>query len=539
MERSLSSLTFKGSIPEAIAEAKKQKKLFVVYISGEDVNSVNLENTTWTDLTVAESLSKYCIFLHILDRSTDATNFCAICILVLSENFLLKYYSLYLHQLLIDPQNSVPCITAIGYNGVQVWKSEGFVSAEVLASNLEKAWLSLHIQETTATVLSAALASKKSEPPPSETSVIGTSGGSSGTAVPSPTLQKNVQSSEATSSVGSEMVKENNTEKGVKTSLEFASGSQSGSIEDELSTSSSEAVKDSLGTVMAEPSSSRTEHESFDAAPVLDPVIKRNINHHSSGPEVHSKAISAEAKVAVQYEKADDKNDEKVKSLADCGKVNESSDVHLNIRLHNGVSLREKFDLTSSLRVVKDYVDNQASGLGPYDLAVPYPRKVFSDEDLSKSLSELSLFNRQTLVVVPRQKASSSSFEKTNSSTNAHPSNETAGGYFGYVRRMLSYVNPFSYFSGGANSSISGQDSQTGIWEYSPNSAFRNNLARRETNDSTSSSRNDSKDGPRTTSAFGSNIHTLKRDEDDDRFSDRNAFWNGNSTQYGGDNNGK
>ncbi|KAJ0091780.1 hypothetical protein Patl1_26277 [Pistacia atlantica] len=309
-------------------------------------------------------------------------------------------------------------------------------------------------------------------------------------------------------------------EKGVKTSLEFASGSQSGSIEDELSTSSSDTVKDSLGTVMAEPSSSRTEHESFDAAPVLDPVIKRNINHHSGGPEVHSKAISAEAKVAVQYEKADDKNDEKVKSLADCGKVNESSDVHLNIRLHNGVSLREKFDLTSSLRVVKDYVDNQASGLGPYDLAVPYPRKVFSDE-------------------VPRQKASPSSFEKTNSSTNAHPSNETAGGYFGYVRRMLSYVNPFSYFSGGANSSSSGQDSQTGIWEYSPNSAFRNNLARRETNDSTSSSRNDSKDGPRTTSAFGSNIHTLKHDEDDDRFSDRNAFWNGNSTQYGGDNNGK
>ncbi|XP_031274162.1 plant UBX domain-containing protein 11 [Pistacia vera] len=492
MERSLSSLTFKGSIPEAIAEAKKQKKLFVVYISGE----MSIQSTWKTP--------------HGLT--------CA-----------------------IYPQNSVPCITAIGYNGVQVWKSEGFVSAEVLASNLEKAWLSLHIQETTATVLSAALASKKSEPPPSETSVIGTSeqGGSSGTAVPSPTLQKNVQSSEATSSVGSEMAKENNTEKGVKTSLEFASGSQSGSIEDELSTSSSEAVKDSLGTVMAEPSNSRTEHESFDAAPVLDPVIKRNINHHSSGPEVHSKAISAEAKVAVQYEKADDKNDEKVKSLADCGKVNESSDVHLNIRLHNGVSLREKFDLTSSLRVVKDYVDNQASSLGPYDLAVPYPRKVFSDEDLSKSLSELSLFNRQTLVVVPRQKASSSSFEKTNSSTNAHPSNETAGGYFGYVRRMLSYVNPFSYFSGGANSSSSGQDSQTGIWEYSPNSAFRNNLARRETNDSTSSSRNDSKDGPRTTSAFGSNIHTLKRDEDDDRFSDRNAFWNGNSTQYGGDNNGK
>lgn len=175
---------------------------------------------------------------------------------------------------------------------------------------------------------------------------------------------------------------ENNTEMGVKTSSEFASDSQSGSIEDELSTSSSEAVKDSLGTVMAEPSSSRAEHESFGAAPALVPVMKRNINHNSSVPKVHSKAISAEANVALQYEKADDKNDDKVNSLADCGKVSESSDVHLNIRLPDGVSLREKFDLTSSLRMVKDYVDNQASGLGPYDLAVPYPRKVFSDEGM-------------------------------------------------------------------------------------------------------------------------------------------------------------
>lgn len=35
MERSLPSLTFKGSISEAIVEAKRQRKLFVVYISGK------------------------------------------------------------------------------------------------------------------------------------------------------------------------------------------------------------------------------------------------------------------------------------------------------------------------------------------------------------------------------------------------------------------------------------------------------------------------------------------------------------------------
>ena len=38
---------------------------------------------------------------------------------------------------------------------------EGFVVAEILAPNLEKTSLSLHIQETTATVLTAAFTSKK------------------------------------------------------------------------------------------------------------------------------------------------------------------------------------------------------------------------------------------------------------------------------------------------------------------------------------------------------------------------------------------
>jgi hypothetical protein len=112
----LSSLTFKGSLPEAIFEAKGKKKLFVVYISGEDEESDKLNRLTWTDasvgfscfytfhslplllkmqtrlffthiiivcflIKVADSLSKYCILVHIQAGSVDATNFSAICIL--------------------------------------------------------------------------------------------------------------------------------------------------------------------------------------------------------------------------------------------------------------------------------------------------------------------------------------------------------------------------------------------------------------------------------------------------------------------------
>lgn len=78
-----------------------------------------------------------------------------------------------------------------------------------------------------------------------------------------------------------------------------------------------------------------------------------------------------------------------------------------------------------------------------------------------------------------------------------------------------------------------------------PNPSLQNSLrdggrpsASDQTAPTTASDRNNKK-SRRLTSSFGGNIHTLKHDEDDERFSDKNAFWNGNSTQYGGNDDGK
>jgi hypothetical protein len=87
-------------------------------------------------------------------------------------------------------------------------------------------------------------------------------------------------------------------------------------------------------------------------------------------------------------------------------------------------------------------------------------------------LSELGLLNRQALIVVPHQRATgyhreaSSSSDRTNF-TNVDSSNGTNGGYFAYLRKVLSYMNPFSYLGGGTSSSSSGQESQNGMWQYS------------------------------------------------------------------------
>lgn len=60
-----------------------------------------------------------------------------------------------------------------------------------------------------------------------------------------------------------------------------------------------------------------------------------------------------------------------------------STDVHLNIKLPDGSSLQVKLSVMDTLRAVKDHIDrNQTIGFSSYDLAVPYPRKVFSDQGI-------------------------------------------------------------------------------------------------------------------------------------------------------------
>ncbi|CAN7063128.1 unnamed protein product, partial [Brassica rapa subsp. trilocularis] len=500
----------KGSVMEAILEAKTQKKLFVVYISGKDEEeSDKLNKLTWTDasvgfstfaikghcfipniivvclllLQVAESLSKYCVLLHLQAASVDATNFSA-----------------------IYPYSSVPCIAAIGFSGTQVWKNEGFIAAEDLASSLEKAWLGLHIQETTASIFSAALASQNSEQPTSSASnvVLPSEEGSTSDAVAaSQSTGTSVQPSERKSTVTSASTKEKNDGSAaikVKQSAEPCN----------QPASSVQAEKEPVRPAAPRPDDSSTSKSSTDRKRKQETVISKAERDVNLPKSVATKEI--------------------VKAKEEGGEDGESwkppSDVHLNIRLPDGANLQEKFSVTSTLRMVKDYVNSNqtTTELGAYDLAVPYPRKVYSDQDLDKSLSELGLLGRQALIVVPRKRATvhqrGPSYPEPNNNTDTN-----SGGYFGYLRRVLSYANPFSYF-GGASSSA---PEPRGSMEYK----VRNTLAQAGSED-----RGNVRNRRPTTSRIGSNIHTLRHDEEDAPFGDGNAFWNGNSTQYGGESGG-
>lgn len=116
------------------------------------------------------------------------------------------------------------------------------------------------------------------------------------------------------------------------------------------------------------------------------PVQEANlVDLQSEGKKFTLEGVVTECKSAVQAKSADDyKNHDRDFSI-------NKSDVHLNIRLPDCTSLQEKFSLTSILREVKNYVDEkQDISMRSYDLAIPYPRKVFGNDGMN-SLSFLFL----------------------------------------------------------------------------------------------------------------------------------------------------
>lgn len=168
------------------------------------------------------------------------------------------------------------------------------------------------------------------------------------------------------------------TELGVQSFSRSICANELESSEDERSAYSTETAKELLSPETVDPNNSRVGHNNSagveDGCPA--PEENNNVLDCDSG-------ISQRASQITPNESNEAVPDKKLKAVEDkkADALDYSNDVHLNIRFPNGASLQEKFSVTSTLRMVKDYVDsNQASGVGTYDLAIPYPRKVFNDQ---------------------------------------------------------------------------------------------------------------------------------------------------------------
>ncbi|XP_042420235.1 plant UBX domain-containing protein 11-like [Zingiber officinale] len=503
MERSTLSLAFKRSIAEAINESRKQKKLFMVYISGDDENSVKMDEETWLDQRVGESISKCCILLHLTAGSVDASQFSA-----------------------IYPQRATPSITAIGLNGVMLWHHVGYITTENLITNIDKAWAALQMQEAALTLLTVALSSKEPDTlnnvPSSSVVPSGqlTSGESN---VPSTSSDKPTDKSESKTPTDYQQLKENTLVGETSSQADSIAAVKTRNV-DCLSSEDLHSLKNINSTT------SDLGENNF---PILNTTVDNSQAAAFSEPDGNDTILcSIPSQVATEAQETTTQV-KKIDFYSGLSNPVKSNDIHLNIRMPTGNNLQTKLTINDTLNSVKIFVDeNLDNVLSLYDLAVPYPRRLFNNEDMQRTLSELGFASRQALIVVPRNQATQP--HRVQLSMNMTTSNDSNRGYFDYVKRVLSYVNPFSYLGGNNSSSNSETLARTdGPWQHSSNPALQNHSLDSDNRNTARDSSASSSARPRPARQFGSNIHTLRHDGDSS--SDKNVFWNGNSTQFGGD----
>ncbi|WVZ80359.1 hypothetical protein U9M48_027839 [Paspalum notatum var. saurae] len=210
-------------------------------------------------------------------------------------------------------------------------------------------------------------------------------------------------------------------------------------------------------------------------------------------------------------------------------------DIQLSIRMPSGNRLEIKLTKLDILRKVKNFVDeNKGSGIGSYDLSLVYPKRVFSEQDMEATLCELGIQNRHAMIVVPHRQSGLISMPRSSSPSYDVGGNSGAGGYFGHLRTVLSYVNPLPYLRGTLTSSNPELQQNEGPQQHRDGSGpqrerwpLPGNMGQEVIDEG---SANILRRRPRT---FGANVHTLGS-EDPGPSDDRNVFWNGNSTEYGG-----
>ncbi|KAL5203997.1 hypothetical protein ABZP36_008868 [Zizania latifolia] len=532
MERTLDSLTYEGSIPDAINQSRRDKKLFVVYISGEDEASSSLEQSTLVDENVAEVIVRCCIFLHLKQGNVDASQFSA-----------------------IYPQNAIPSISVIGLNGVMLWRHEGYISSNDLKENIEKAWAAFRLQETTATFLTASLASRTAEPLNTTSITLPTQGGSSALE------NASTSSSQSTGNSGAS---------GFANSTDLVAQQPSSMRHDQETPKTSEKECSNLDSSPG----SRTVQERPDSASTQVkgslPDHSRNINidgrpnpnqtdstaslkRKNKVDEGSSKVLSESAPItttsrgkSLQLPEDRDKATTANTTIESAPCPVKSNNIQLVIRMSDGPSLQIKLMKDDNLRKVKDFVDeNRGTGAGSYDLAMLYPKKVFTEQDMDTTLCDLGIETRQALIVVPhRQSIQAAKHQSSSSSPHVGDNNSDGSGYFGYLRTVLSYVNPLSYVRGNPTSSNPEQLATEVSEQYRPSSRPLNPPGADTGSDSWAVPDNgnqhaarDNNSGStlrRRTRHVGGNIHSLRSEEDQGPSDDRNVYWNGNSTEFGG-----
>ncbi|KAG0599137.1 hypothetical protein M758_12G130700 [Ceratodon purpureus] len=502
---------FRGSISEAIVRAQGSDLVLIVFVSGENEESVSMELTTFRDAAVLDEVKKESLILRLQEGSTDAAYFQA-----------------------IFPVRRVPTITFLGLKGTLLGQLEGYQDAEKFLTALRNVQLQRVAAKAMVALLSSAnlaadstVSSASAPEPPTST------GNSTREDIP-------VQSS-STTVEGSSMDVDLPEPTEVARSPVYPEAQpipDAGSL-----TVESRDGRASGGSTAADTNS---------LAPKPEPVKSSSPEALKSSSSEDSKSVQNQAKTVVKQGNGKKTTLRREPSGGTKPVKVRTGPFLLQVRLTNGETIQGTFESYQLLRDVKNFIDLQRTdGSMEFRLAIPFPRKLFSEEDMDKTLSKLDIGPRSALILIASDNPTGNpSHSRASANSDADSSSQseatTAGG--SYVGKFLSFLSPYVYGRPAAPQQTPASHSnaspattralQEGAQPPMSNSSRPEppfvtpmNAGSNQENTTLGGRLSHRRGG-------GANVHTL-RGGDEEGPSPGNTYWNGNSTQFGGNDEAK
>lgn len=365
---------FSGSIPEAVAEAKRNNKLFLVYIEGTDDMSKAMTNT-YNDATISQKLrAENIIALKLAANSVPYVQFCA-----------------------IYPVIIIPSSYFIGVNGTPIEIVTGNLTPAEYSAKLDKI-LEVHQKSLCATksATTPQASSSKSSDSIQERELpdINQPSTSQSSDEPESTvpLEERVERAKALLEVKKQLQENDEKEKEKKQELE----------------------RRNVGKALQRAQQEQKDNELKEWAKNR---AKEKEEERVAREKVRALIAQDRAERAARYQQSKDaeqaererlaRNREEQEQAARSAALN-SNEARIQFRLPDGSSTNHVFPADSSLDDARRFVINEVRPpFSNFSLCTTFPRRHFTQSNYSESLRDLQLAPSAVLLILPEQSISS------------------------------------------------------------------------------------------------------------------------------------
>ncbi|XP_051566627.1 UBX domain-containing protein 4 isoform X2 [Myxocyprinus asiaticus] len=410
---------FEGSIPRAIAAAKRLKCVFVVVITGDDDQSSQLMSS-WRSDIVSNAALNSCVAIRVDAQSETCVQFSQ-----------------------IYPVLCIPSCFFIGENGIPLEVIAGSVTAEELARRFNRVKQTLSVQMHTQQIEGAVMDTERltqtpvltSDPQdtPSTTVTSANSGSTASKESLSVPMEEDGASGYVTAGVNDESVSSGDTpqpeepldarvERLTKKLEERRERMRKAEEENELK---KELERRQLGKEMLD---YKRKQEEEKTKRLLEERNREKAEEKAARERVKQQIALDRADRAARY--AQTHQEAKVAQLAagharaaeqeakrESAQRERSAVARIQFRLPDGSSFTNQFPSETLLQEARRFAAQEVGNrYGHFSLATMFPRREFSTEDLEKTLLELELAPSASIVLLPQSNRPSNSVVHSSSS---------------------------------------------------------------------------------------------------------------------------